>query len=237
MSTMWQSFPAIHFEVELTKTSITVSTEEVVDGWQCEFQDSTGQPDNHDDLIHHQGSSNCPYLKLKTKKERTKSTSSPSSSPSLPAKFSLLMSARDTVHKAQLDYTVPQIPCMPCNVSFAFSVMTDEEDDYIALGFRGGVYSYTDWKDKMESENRTSGGLPDYFGMSTSSGWESIYGPQPLNGRTLGSGRWRQPVTSGRPRTLKTKSRFSKVQTLSVWATGQSFALHLSYLLEIRLEI
>ena len=178
-STMWQSAPAIHFQVELTKTSSTVSTEEVVGGWQCEFQDSTGQPDNHDDLIHH-GSSNCPYLKLKSKRERTKSTSSSSS---LPAKFSLLMSARDTDNKAQLDYTVPQIPCMPCNVSFVFSVMTDEEDDYIALGFRGGVYSYTDWNDKMASENRTSGGLPDYFGMLTSSGWESIYGPQPLNGR------------------------------------------------------
>ena len=61
--------------------------------------------------------------------------------------------------------------------------MTDEEDDYIALGFRGGVYSYTDWNNNMANENRTSGGLPDYFGMSTSSGWESIYGPQPLNGR------------------------------------------------------
>jgi len=181
-STMWQSFPAIHFEVELTKTSTTVSTEGVVDGWQCEFQDSTGQPDNHNDLIHHHGSSNCPYLKFKSKRERTKSPS-PSSSPSLPAKFSLLMSAHDTDHKAQLDYTVPQIPCMPCNVSLAFSVMTDEEDDYIALGFRGGVYSYTDWKGDMASENRTSGGLPDYFGMSTSSGWESIYCPQPLNGR------------------------------------------------------
>lgn len=123
----------------------------------------------------------CPYLKLKSKRERTKS-SSPSSSSSLPAKFGLLMSALDTVHKAQLDYTVPQIPGMPCNVS-AFSVMTDEEDDYIALGFRGGAYSYTDWEDKMADENRTSGGgVPDYFGMSTSSGWESIYGPQPLNG-------------------------------------------------------
>merc|ERR1712007_324425 len=51
------------------------------------------------------------------------------------------------------------------------------------------------------------------------------------------SGRWRQLNTSERLRTFKTKSCFSKVQMLSVLAIGQSFALHLNCLLEIRLKI
>ena len=177
-SVMWQSHPVIHFEIDLIKTNTTrVSTEEVIDGWDCEFSNSTGvpfkppfKPPNHV----------CPYLKLQSKKERSKSSLSlPDTNIDTAKKLCLKVSNYDTVHDAELDYTIPQVPCMPyCNVSFVFSVLTDE-GDYVALGFRGYNYAYQDWNNQTADENRESGGFPDYFGMSTSSNWESKkYGPQ-----------------------------------------------------------
>lgn len=178
-SIFWMSYPVIHLEVELTKTDTIVSTEEVVDGWQCKFENRTGTPKSKD-LIHH--GNDCPYLKFQSKKVAESSSSSLPDTDKPAKKFCLSVSSRDIVHDAQLEYTVPHVPCMPCNVSFTFSVLTDE-DDYVALGFRGSVYSYSDWNDQTAKANRTDGGYPDYLGMATSPNWESIYGPQPINGR------------------------------------------------------
>jgi len=60
----------------------------------------------------------------------------------------------------RFQYTTPKAPCWPCSVSYSVSAAI-EEDQYIAVGFKGMAYRY------YEDVEVTHPVRPNYFGMST----------------------------------------------------------------------
>lgn len=81
-------------------------------------------------------------------------------------------------YNTRLEYVASQLPCMPCDVDFTFSVdATDGE--WAAIGFKELNAAYVDW-DLIPFD------LGNYWGMATSNGsLAHEYAQSPLSGRIL----------------------------------------------------
>lgn len=211
-STFYQSPPVVHAEYLLKKTGDAIAPESSTmlaqKFGQCAITE-TDKPNEiagarrnrpHPSSEQRKMGGVCPFRKqLPT--PPLKATTLPSQMPS--AASSNLSSTSDSGHKfctilnrdvdTRLAYTVPTLPCKPCNVRFTFSMPSRiswlepwQQTDYISIGFKERSDA---WAAEAAGFGRPGDNLPNppgeadisnYWGMSTSKS-----GNTSLSGRIL----------------------------------------------------
>jgi len=169
--TFLESPPAVHFQTELSRIGAAPGPQHffnLLGGINCDFENRTGflapEPQSVSKSRGHLcpvsgGQAHAKVLKGMQVQQRSDDTLKSIGPVQVQHCINLNGGVNKTLWTAdlRLQYSVPQIPCMPCNVSFSFSAVV-APDQYIAIGFKERFEFYTD--DIPDQ--------PNYFGMSSS---------------------------------------------------------------------
>jgi hypothetical protein len=136
--------------------------ETVSGGWPCEFNNHTGRPLNNSQVSTQRSDNRsrglCTAGFGAAHKERNAKVVKHNASNHVHE--CALMNKQ---HNVRLEYAVPTLPCMPCNVTFSASAdmpPSSSHSPYFAIGFKGSAAGYLEAPLVPE--------LPNYWGMASS---------------------------------------------------------------------
>lgn len=150
--------PVIHMKMAHIRSGAAPSPETVRQGWNCEFNNHTGTPNQTDSLV----GSHTPMCAagLAARKGHTSAASRKASG----ASNCVMLSHQ---HNVRLEYETSSLPCAPCNVKFTVSADTPAANSsipYLAIGFKGAYQSY--FEAGASAFGVAVPDQPDYWGMS-----------------------------------------------------------------------
>ncbi|KAL1527973.1 hypothetical protein AB1Y20_009344 [Prymnesium parvum] len=159
-SVFLQPPPVMHMRITLSRRGShpSLPADEVRAGWACEFNNHTGKPNiTHSPLEPSRSATTSPCPFGVRQNRTTREDGAPGAR--VPERRTFCLRMNDVV-PAQLEYSVAQLPCWPCNVTFTLSVQTARAGDYVAIGFKEKYAAYYG-PEKVRQ-------LEDYWGMATS---------------------------------------------------------------------
>lgn len=160
-STMLMSPPVVHMQVALEKTGAAPAAADVAKAFPCEISNSTGNVPTPSPVVE----ARSPSAGLAMYEVDPVLTSERLEGFGLPSaelgahgeiKNCLMLNLE---HNVRLAYTVPELPCSPCSVTFELSMDTPKDRmSYVALAFKDHSASY------LNSSMMTE--IPNYWGMA-----------------------------------------------------------------------
>lgn len=137
--------------------------ETVSGGWPCAFNNHTGRPLNNSQVgsqrSGNRGRGLCTAGFGAAHKERNTDIPAVKHDARSQVHECVVMNKQ---HNVRLEYVVPELPCMPCNVTFSASAdmpPSSSHSPYFAVGFKGSAAEYLEAPLVPE--------LPNYWGMSS----------------------------------------------------------------------
>jgi len=135
-STFYQSPPVVHLKMVLVKTGDAPPAESLSKSWPCNVTNQSAHPLPY-----------TPPKKLAMHAEQPLNLDVPQPKVGWQGEVKTCLRI-NTEHNVRLSYTVPTLPCMPCDVTFALSMNAPPADagiNYVALGFKDLSASYRSW--------------------------------------------------------------------------------------------
>lgn len=162
-TTFMMSPPALHMKGTFIRSGSVLPPETVSGGWPCEFNNHTGHPLNNSQVGtqggDNRGRSFCTAGFGAAHKEQKPNIRAAKHDASNHVHECVVMNKQ---HNVRLEYDVPALPCMPCNVTFRASAdmpPSSSHKPYFAIGFKGSAAEYLEAPLVPE--------LPNYWGMAS----------------------------------------------------------------------
>ena len=142
-STFQMSPPAIHLSAALTRSGPAPAAAVLRRNWNCTFDNATQHPEHPllpPGAAPRASNLSCPFLARAMTEQRPQQVAQPDAL----GRVSNCLVITSDKHHARLEYVAAKLPCMPCDVTFKFSVDTSFVESsssssslrYVALGFK-----------------------------------------------------------------------------------------------------
>lgn len=156
-STLWQSPPVVHVQMTLVKTGEAPPAENLSKAWPCDVDNTTARTGN---VPIAPGAKQLPMHTFLADSSMPQISDFPTAEIGAQGEVKNCVMLNEQ-HNVRLSYTVPEFPCMPCNVSFALSMDTPQNSrvNYVAVGFKDNGVAYA-------NSSLLPYNMSNYWGMS-----------------------------------------------------------------------